>query len=156
MADPVVDTTPPPLPSADEEFVFKDINSCPAWVDKGWASYSHGPALALPANLDSYAYTTITAEAGDTVKFMAAKGAMPAHFVVIKADSSLEPGLITKKPPQASNASLEDLIKLGNVTLEDLGTDAKAQVADRSPKLRDLLEGKTPFPEPQELAVKLD
>lgn len=153
------DTPPlvqPALPTADEEFTFKDLDSCPGWVDRGWAGYSHGPALALPANLTGNPpYTTIMAEAGDKVMFIAAKGAQPAHFEVVKGDASLEEGLITRKPPQASAASLEDLVRLGHVTIEDLGSDAKAQLADRTPALRDMIEGKVPLPEPQEIAVKM-
>ena len=153
MAEPKTAPVAEPvkLPTSDTDFVFKDINSAPSWVDKGWAGYSHGPALALPANLlGEGPYTTITAEVGDTVFFKAAKGAQPAHFEVIKGDASLDEGLVTRKPPQASGASLEDLIKLGLVTLDDLGADAKAQVAERSPRLRDMMEGKVPLPESDE------
>jgi hypothetical protein len=144
-----------PLPTQDEEFVFKDIQSAPAWIDKGWAGYSNGPALQLP--VDIYAtqpYATKTARVGDTVKFVATKGAKPAHFEVIEGDASLEEGVGTIKPAMVSNASLEDMIKLGNIAPDDLGSDAKAQVSARTPSLAKVIDGTDPAPEAQDVAVK--
>lgn len=78
-----------PLPRKDAEFVFKDMASCPAWVDKNWASYDNGPALALPVNLDgSSPYTTIIAHPGDTVKYVAETPEAAAHFEVIPAETT--------------------------------------------------------------------
>lgn len=152
-----VENDKPPLPTGDEEFVFKDIESAPAWVDKGWAGYSNGPALQLPRDLwNAQPYGTITARAGDTVKFMAAKGSKPAHFEVIEGDASLDPGLVTKKPAQASAASLEDLIKLGHIEPASLGADAKAQVAARTPSMAKVVEGEEAAPEKQPVAVTAD
>jgi hypothetical protein len=74
-------------PTTDQTFVFKDIESAPGWVDRSWASYDRGPALALPAG-DIYGkppYTTITARVGDKVVFTAANGAQPPKFTVIPA-----------------------------------------------------------------------
>ena len=57
------------LPKADEEFVFKTVDTAPAWIDKGWAGYSGGPALQLPVDPsgEGHPYTTTTARVGDTV-----------------------------------------------------------------------------------------
>ena len=142
-----------PLPADDQEFVFETIDSAPAWVDKSWAGYSNGPALALPADLyRDQPYTTITARVGDTVKFVATKGAKPAHFEVIEGDITPEEGG-TVKPAQQSGASLEDLIKLGYLAVDELGEDAKAQVSARSPRIGKIIDGSEPAPEKQELAV---
>ena len=50
---------------------------------------------------------------------------------------------ITKRPPAYTNASLEDMIKTGWLSVDDLGADAKAQVAHRSPRLAQVMEGET-------------
>lgn len=161
MATNKTDTAPPeapetaPLPKTDQDFVFKDIQSAPSWVDRGWAAYDRGPALALPNDLSGKApYTTKIARVGDKVMFVAAAGATPAHFEVIEADHSLEPGVGTIKPAQASNASLEDMLKTGVISHDELGSDAKAQVAGRSPELQDMVETGEGEPKKQEPAVK--
>jgi hypothetical protein len=135
-------------PDGDEEFVFEDIGSAPGWVDKGWASYNQGPALALPAG-DVYGsppYTTITARVGDTVKYVAPTPSRPGHFEVIPGEPVGEAA--TKKPPQQSAASLEDMLKTGVMTPDDLGPDAKAQVTARSPQLKGLVEEGKAAPDP--------
>ena len=127
-------------PTSDQEFEFKDIESAPAWVDKGWASYDQGPALAVPASgvLDEGPYTTQVARVGDTVKFVAATPSKGAHFVVIQGEPTGENATI--KIPQVTNASLEDMLKGGTMTPDDLGPDAKGQVIGRSPRLKALIE----------------
>lgn len=142
MADPAPAETPKPWepPTGDQEFEFKDVASAPAWVDKGWASYDLGPALALPAG-DLYGdgpYTTISARVGDKVMFVAATPSRPAHFEVIAKEPVGDQA--TKRPPQQSAASLEDMLKTGYISPDDLGPDAKAQVVSRSPRLRALIE----------------
>lgn len=134
-------------PATDQEFVFTSMADAPAWVDRNWASFDRGPALAVPAGdalFGTGPYTTNTARVGDTVKFMAAKGAMPARIIVIPGAGDPETeGAGTRKVPQASNVSLEDALKTGAMVPEDLGEDAKAQVAHRTPGMRKLVEGKT-------------
>lgn len=128
-------------PGSDQEFKFDgDISSAPAWIDKGWAGYNNGPALALPADPmgNGYVYTTITARAGDTVKWVAPTPARFGHFEVIEGEPTGDAATI--KIPQVTNASLEDMLKTGSMTPDDLGTDAKAQVVGRSPHLRALVE----------------
>ena len=129
-------------PKGDQEFIFEgDIGSAPAWIDKGWASYDGGPALALPvgdALFGEGPYTTMSARVGDTVKFVAAKPSKAAHFVVIAGEPTGDAA--TVKIPQVTNASLEDMLKSGTMTPDDLGPDAKAQVVGRSPKLKALVE----------------
>jgi hypothetical protein len=145
----------PDLPTSDQEFIFKDIQSAPAWVDRGWAGYDRGPALQLPVDLSGKApYTTKVARVGDTVRFVAAKGARPAHFEVIEGDQTVEDGTATIKPAQASNVSLEDALKTGAITADELGSDAKAQVSGRSPELRDQVETGKGGPKPQDPPVK--
>jgi len=151
--------TPPPN---DQEFTFTSVAEAPNWIDKSWASFDRGPALALPAG-DLYGegpYVTTTARAGDKVVYTAAKGAMPAKFTVVPGDPAGE-GEGTPKPPQQSPASLEDLLKQGYMTPDDLGADAKGQVAVRSPRFKGLIEGETkngaevPLPEPQSIGDQL-
>ena len=135
-------------PDGDQEFVFESMDAAPAWIDRGWAGFSQGPALALPAG-DIYGgspYTTITARVGDTVIFKAATPSMPAHFEVIPGEPVGDNA--TKKPPQASAASIEDMLRSGVMQPDDLGPDAMAQVAARSPKLQKLVEEGTNAPEP--------
>lgn len=140
-------------PTADEEFTFTDLASAPAWVDKGWASWSNGPALALPAG-DIYAegpYTTKTARVGDKVMFIAGKAGVLPHFEVVEnvgLDAEAAAAYVTLKPAQQTNASLEDMLKTGMMAPEDLGTDAKGQVAQRSPRLQAMIEGDAPAPKP--------
>lgn len=152
-------------PAQDQEFVFELVDASPAWIDKGWASFDRGPALALPAG-DLYGtgpYHTKTARVGDKIVYSAAKGAMPARFDVIPGDP-VAVGEGTPKPPQQSGAQLEDLLKLGYLSPDELGADAKAQVAGRSPRFKGLIEGETtdgsevPVPEKQSIAdqLKLD
>jgi hypothetical protein len=140
----------PPL--GDEEFIFKNIASAPSWVDKGWASFDRGPALAVPMG-DLYGtgpYHTAMARVGDTVKYTAPKGATPGRFTIIPGEPTGEDA--TKKPPQQSAASLEDMLKNGMLSPDDLGPDAKAQVASRSPNLQRMIEEGRGAPEPQNIA----
>lgn len=136
-------------PDSDQEFKFESIDAAPAWIDKGWAGYDRGPALQLPvgdALFGEGPYTTMVARVGDTVKFVAATPSRPAHFVVIEGEP--EGDLATKKPVAATNASLEDMLKTGFMSPDDLGPDAKAQVIGRSPKLKALIEEGKGAPEP--------
>ena len=131
-------------PKADEEFKFESPDSVPEWADKSWASYDRGPALAVPGG-DLWGegpYHTKVARVGDTVKFVAATPSKHAHFEVIEGEPTDE-GNITKRPPAYTNASLEDMIKTGWLSVDDLGADAKAQVAHRSPRLAQVMEGET-------------
>lgn len=155
MADPAANPTPPAVPAErwtppenDEEFVFENIASAPSWVDKGWASYNMGPALAVPAGdiFGTPPYTTKVARVGDTVLFKAATPSKPAHFEVIAGEPTGENA--TVKVPQASAHSLEDALKTGVLTPEDLSPEAKGQVIARSPELRALVEEGKQAPDP--------
>jgi len=135
-------------PTGDQEFEFTTVQDAPGWVDRNWASFDRGPALAVPAG-DLYGegpYTTTFAHPGDKVVFTAARGATPAKITVIP----LEPGpdASTRKPPQQSAASLEDMLKNGFISPDDLGPDAKAEVASRSPRLARMIETGEGAPEP--------
>jgi hypothetical protein len=130
-------------PDSDQEFKFESVDAAPAWVDRSWASFDRGPALALPAGdlFGTGPYHTKIARVGDTVKFVAATPSKAAHFVVIEGEPVGENA--TKKIPQVTNASLEDMLKAGTMTPDELGPDAKAQVAARTPGLSKLIdEGK--------------
>lgn len=148
-------------PDGDQEFVFESIDAAPDWVDRSWASFSMGPALAVPAgNLDGTGpYHTKFARVGDKVLFVAAKGATPAHLEVVheEPDPSVE-GMTTKKIPQVSNASLEDALRTGAMTPDDLSEEAKAQVIGRTPGLRGMIEEGKGAPAEQAVSdlVKLD
>ena len=135
-------------PKGDEEFIFESVDAAPGWIDKGWAGYDQGPALQLPAGdlFGTGPYHTKTARVGDTVKFVAATPSKPAHFEVIAGEPVKENA--TKKPPQASAASLEDMLKTGMLAPDELGPDAKAQVAGRTPALSKLIEEGEGAPEP--------
>ena len=130
-------------PTSDQEFIFKDIESVPAWVDKSWSGYDAGPALQVPAGdiFGNGPYHTKAARVGDTVKFTVAKGATPAKFTVIQGEPDpADASAVTRKPPQQSGASLEDMLKNGLMAPDDLGPDAKAQVTARTPGLRAMVE----------------
>ena len=146
---PEAATTPAPAeapepwspPEGDQEFEFESIESVPSWVDKNWAGYDQGPALQLPvgdAMFGEGPYTTQVARVGDTVYFKAATPSKAAHFVVVQGEPTGDNA--TVKIPAASNASLEDMLKGGTMTPDDLGPDAKAQVIGRSPRLTKLIE----------------
>ena len=137
-------------PTGDQEFTFEGTDSLPEWADKNWVSYDRGPALAVPAGdiFGAPPYTTKVARVGDTVKFIEAVGATPAHFEVIKGEIDPAEGG-TKKLPQVSAASLEDMLKTGTMAVTDLGDDAKAQVVGRSPELKRLIEDSIGVPEQQ-------
>lgn len=138
-------------PDSDQEFVFEDIASAPAWVDKSWAGYSNGPALAVPTGdlFGNGAWTTETARIGDTVKWTAPKGATPGKFTIIPGEPDPSTGAGTRKPPQVSSASLEDMLKTGLMVPGELGEDAKGQVLGRSPGMRPIVEDGGPTPEKQ-------
>lgn len=148
-------------PDSDQEFVFESIDAAPAWVDKGWAGFDRGPALQVPAGLlddgGNGPYHTKTARVGDKVVFTAAKGAYPARLDVIAGELDPKEGGSTRKPPQASACSLEDALRTGAMTVEDMAEDAKAQVAARTPSLGRMIENGQGAPEPQAIGdlVKL-
>ena len=135
-------------PTSDQEFKFESVQAAPAWVDKNWASFDRGPALALPAGdlFGTGPYHTKIARVGDTVKFVAATPSKAAHFVVIEGEPTGDNA--TKKIPQVTNASLEDMLKSGVMKPDELGPDAKAQVAGRSPGLSKLVEEGKNAPDP--------
>lgn len=139
-------------PTSDQEFKFENVQSMPAWADKNWASFDRGPALAVPAG-DLYGvgpYHTKIARVGDTVKFIAAVGATPAHFEVIPGE--IDPAKGTKRPPQQSSASLEDMLRNGVLTPDDLSDADKAVVAGRSAQFRAMIEEGKGLPEAQSLS----
>ena len=146
------DGTPEPetweAPSSDQEFKFESMDAAPAWVDKSWASFDRGPAIALPAGdlFGTGPYHTKIARVGDTVYFKAATPSKAAHFEVIEGEPVGENA--TKKIPQVTNASLEDMLKSGVMTPDELGPDAKAQVSARTPGLAKLIEENKNAPEP--------
>lgn len=125
-------------PDGDEEFKFEgDIQGAPEWIDKGWASYDGGPALAVPVgDPTKQPYTTVTARKGDTIKYVSRKNGMFGRYIVVKAEpieGEEEEG--TKLPPQQSQASLEDMLASGAMAPADLSADAKAQVQVRNPQM---------------------
>jgi hypothetical protein len=126
-------------PKEDQEFVFEGLDKAPSWIDKGWASYNMGPALALPAGdlFGEGPYHTKTARVGDTVIFKAASPSKTAHFEVVVGEPTED---MQVRIPQVSAASLEDMLKTGWLSKDDLSEDAKAQVLNRSPRLRALIE----------------
>jgi hypothetical protein len=155
---PSTDPNAPPSwepPTSDQEFVFESLDSAPSWVDKNWATFDRGPALAVPMGaMDGIAaYHTAPARPGDTVKYVAAKGASPGHFVIVPGvpDPS-KPGQVTKAVPQQSAASLEDLLRGGLLTPDDLSDTDKAAVIASHPGLRGLIEEGKGAPEPQSIA----
>jgi len=137
------------MPSSDQEFEFKSVQDAPGWIDKNWAGFDRGPALAVPAGdlFGDGPYHTTFAHVGDKVVFTAARGATPAKLTVIPREPG--PGEVSRKPPQQSPAAVEDMLKLGIITGEDLGPDGRAQIAGRSPRLAKLVETGEGAPENQ-------
>lgn len=136
---------PAPLPTAEEEFVFEDIESVPAYA-KDWAGFSGGPVLQVPQG-DAYdttgPYHTAVARKGDTVKFIPMGPDTGAHFEVVAGSVKREDAPVPSADGivvQRTNASLEDQIKTGNLAVGDLTDDQKAQVLGRSPGMKRLIE----------------
>lgn len=133
-------------PSAPKGFAEGDsfqydgkIESVPDWVDKGWATYDRGPALAVPVG-DPWGqpYTTNTARIGDFVFANKDKD----RFIVVRAeefgeqpgDPELEPTWENPqpaKPAGAAEASLEDLEKQDLPPYEDMTEEQQAQLRQR-------------------------
>jgi hypothetical protein len=128
------------IPDSDQEFVFESVDAAPGWIDRNWAGFDRGPALQLPAgNLDgSGPYHTKVARVGDTVKFIAGAGRQAPRFEVTAGEVPEDAG--TKRAPQESAASLEDMLRSGAMSVDDLGADAKAQIATRSPHMAKMVE----------------
>lgn len=137
-----------PIPKERQEFVYEgSVEGLPEWIDPGWAGNKNGmPALHVPQGSPDMEgpYTTTTAVPGDTILFIPAKGATPSHYEIVPASKSDEPEDVapeptreeqSKKPVQASGASLEDLIRSGALKIEEMTPEQKGQVAARSPRL---------------------
>ena len=146
------------IPSSRQEFKYEGKpDGLPGWVDKGWSGYDRGPALHVPqgpALRTDGPYTTKTARPGDTIVFVPNEGATPAHYEVLHGEVTVEEGG-TPKPPQQSQASLEDMVLTGVIAPDELGEDAKAQVAARSPSMQKVIDGTMPAPKAQKVAVKI-
>ena len=127
-------------PDGDQEWKFDgDVQAAPDWIDKGWASYDRGPALAVPVGDPTKSpYTCVVARRGDTIKYTARKNGMFGKYTVVPADP-VEEGEddpnATKYPAQQSQASLEDMLASGAMAPADLSPDAKAQVMVRNPQM---------------------
>jgi hypothetical protein len=156
---PQAPSTPPapPLwkpPTDKQEWtVTEDVNSAPAWIDKSWIGA--GPSIKVPVGDYPFGspYTTEKAEVGDEVQYLPPSATSGGHFIVVKnADARVVER--AAKPAQASAASLEDLIKTGHVTADELSAGEKLQVAVRSPRFRPLLSGEVPPPDAPKLEVK--
>lgn len=160
--DDAVRAKPWVAPTSDQEFEFESMDSAPDWIDRNWAGFDQGPALMLPAgNLVDFSgpYTTKSARVGDKVLFVAARGSTPPHFEVVRLEPDpSKPGQSQKKPPQQSAAPLEDMLRNGLMTVDELSEDAKAQLLVRTPGMKTLIEDGTGAPDQQSIAdiVKLD
>jgi hypothetical protein len=97
-------------------------------------------------------YTTTIARPGDTVKFMVNKGSMPARIEVIPGALDPAKGGITKGVPQQSAAPLEDLLKGGYITPDDISDADKAKIAERGPLLKRLVEEGKGAPKAQKIS----
>ncbi len=125
-------------PTSDQEFVFDTVDAIPAWADKSWATYSNGPALAVPTGdlFVTQPYTTAIAHKGDTVKYSVDSNSI----TVVAAPPPATPDEAPKRAVQTSAASLEDQLKSKAIEAGDLDDDAKAQVISRTPALKSKLE----------------
>lgn len=143
-------------PTERMEWTFEgDVQAAPEWIDRGWAGFDRGPALHIPAGdlWGNGPYTTKTARSGDTIVFVPAQGAKVAHFEVLQGEQTVEKGG-TVLPAQASQASLEDMVKLGHLAPDSMGAEAKGQVAVRTPSLAKVMSGEAKPPaEAQPVAV---
>ena len=128
-------------PTSDQEFTFTTMDEAPAWVDRGWAGFSQGPALAVPAGdlFGNGPYHTKTARPGDKVIFTAGKAGMAPKLDVVTGVPDLTEGGV-KKPPQESACSVEDGLKTGLIPVETLTEADKGAIALRSPGLKQALE----------------
>jgi hypothetical protein len=124
-----------------------DMASAPEWIDRGWASYDAGPALAVPrGDPNASPYTTVSARVGDTVVYTPPKGrgGGTGTYTVVRAEESGEqPGAEplnlgagdrstpTFRPAAQTEATLEDLVKTGMVSPDEMDPEARAQYEAR-------------------------
>lgn len=126
-----------------ESFVYDgNLDSVPGWADKGWATYSAGPALAVPkGDPRGQPYTTDVARIGDTV-FWNGKDGRGGRFAVVHAEElGMQPGdpdnpptkekPLPAKPVGTEEASLEDLDKTGILPYEEMNEEQKGQMVAR-------------------------
>ncbi len=115
------------------------LDSVPDWVDKGWATYDRGPALAVPrGDPNKGPYATTVARIGDFV-YVNKKG---NRYAVLRAEELGEqPGSPTQlpteekplpaKPVGTEHASLEDLDQLGILPFDQMNEEQQAQMIAR-------------------------
>jgi hypothetical protein len=115
------------------------LDSVPDWVDKGWATYSAGPALAVPrGDPNKQPYNTVTARLGDWI-FVNKKG---DRYTVVRAEEvGDQPGSPTQLPTQekplpakpvgTEYASLEDLDRLDILPFDEMNEEQQAQMRAR-------------------------
>ncbi len=124
-----------------ETYVFDgDIHNAPSWVDRGWAAFDAGPALAVPnGDPNGQPYTTTVARKGDTVLRHPAAGNLTYDtYKVVRAEEMggqpggdpVDPASPSFRPAQETNASLEDMAKTG-ILEEGVDPDAEAQLEAR-------------------------
>lgn len=113
-------------------------DSIPDWADRGWAGYDAGPVLNVP-NSDPNpnhqdAYSSVICRVGDTVVYTPGpRGAVGGFKVVRAEESGGQPGGEPSdfRPPAQTEASLEDLVRTGQIKVEDMDPEARAQYEAR-------------------------
>lgn len=125
-----------------------DLSSLPDWADKGWATYSAGPALAVPkGDPNKGPYATDIARIGDTVLC----NERHDRFAVVRAEEiGDEPGdpdqkatkeaPLPAKPVGTEAASLEDLDKTGILPFEEMNKEQQGQMVARGTAPPDAME----------------
>ena len=118
-----------------ESYTFEgDVSGAPDWVDRGWMSYDRGPALAVPkGDPRKQPYSTVPCRVGDTIVHTPGESEDdPGSFEVVRAEETgRDPGGEPWRPPGMAEASLEDLVKTGNVSPDDMNEEARAQYEAR-------------------------
>src|SRR4051812_39875727 len=135
------------------------LDSVPGWVDKGWATYDRGPALAVPrGNPNKQPYNTVVARTGDFI-FVNSKG---NRFAVVRAEELGEqPGSpdqqatkdkpLPAKPVGTEHASLEDLDANGILPYDEMNPEQQAQMVARGTAPEEVMQeaaGNAPVSEP--------
>lgn len=129
-------------PQDRQEFVFEDAQSVPEWVDKGWMGWDGGIVINVPQGdpLKS-PYTTKVARRGDTVVYVPGNNGAFGKFEVITPPAGVPQDFDYEanfRPKAWSEADLEDLIKTGATTLDEMDPDARSQVLYRRAGVRPL------------------
>ena len=116
-----------------------NLQGVPDWIDKGWATYSAGPALAVPrGDPNKQPYTTVVARIGDYVfseqegRSLHRRPCRGSRRPARQPDAApTEEKPLPAKPVGTEYASLEDLDRLEILPFDQMNEEQQAQMRAR-------------------------